>query len=249
MAKSPPPPQLVQIADGVHALETTLRVAPGFYLPVRCTVLRMRSGGLMLVSPLAMDDALAAQVEALGPVEHLVAPNNLHHLFLDAAVRRWPAARVYLAPGLPTKLAKLGRNVPAHSVLPEGLPDEVTGVLLDGTPFLGETLLFHAPSATLVVTDFVFHVLAPKGLFTGLILRLVRAHRAFAQSAEVRVLMRDKPAAARSAQRVLSLPFTRVVMAHGEVVDVDAKARLTAALTKMLSWANAPGGALTEGPR
>ena len=127
MAKSPPPPQLVQIADGVHALETTLRVAPGFYLPVRCTVLRMRSGGLMLVSPLAMDDALAAQVEALGPVEHLVAPNNLHHLFLDAAVRRWPAARVYLAPGLPTKLAKLG--VPCFGCTPNKLPELLEGAL------------------------------------------------------------------------------------------------------------------------
>ena len=249
MPAPPPRPELVQIADGVHALETTLRVAPGFYLPVRCTVLRMRSGGLMLVSPLAMDDALAAQVEALGAVEHIVAPNNLHHLFLDDAVLRWPAARVYLAPGLPAKLSKQGRHVPAHSVLPEGLPEEVAGVLLAGTPFLGETLLFHAPSETLVVTDFVFNVLAPKGLFTGLILRLVRAHRAFAQSAEVRVLMRDKPAAARSALRVLGLPFTRVVMAHGEVVDVDARARLTAALAKMLSWSDAPGGALTGGSR
>ncbi|MCB9661685.1 MAG: DUF4336 domain-containing protein [Sandaracinaceae bacterium] len=225
---------LTPLADGVFGLESSLRVVPGFHLPVRCTVLRLRTGGLMLISPLAITDALAAELEQLGPVEHLVAPNRLHHLFLDQAVSRWPQAQVHLAPGLPEKLAKLRRPVPAHSVLPDGLPDDVTGVLLAGTPMLGECLLFHPASKTLVVTDFVFHVREPKGLLTGLILRAVGARGVFAQSSEVRHMMRDKPAAAASAREVLALDFTRVVMAHGDVVEVKAKPRLHAALEKML---------------
>ena len=81
-----------------------------------------------------------------------------------------------------------------------------------------------------MVTDLVFHVLSPVGLLTGLILRAVGAHRVLAQSRALRLMLRDREAAQRNVERTLALDFTRVVMAHGVIVDVDAKARLAAAL-------------------
>jgi len=93
-----------------------------------------------MISPLRVDDALAARVDALGPVSHIVAPSNLHHLFVGEAVARWPAARVHLPRGLPAKLAKQGRAVPPHSVLPAGLPSGVQGVLLEGGVEPGQPL-------------------------------------------------------------------------------------------------------------
>lgn len=226
--------QLVTLAEGVHALESTLRIHPGFYLPVRSTLLRLDDGSLLMISPLRVDDALAARVNALGRVSHIVAPSNLHHLFVGEAAARWPDARVHLPSGLPRKLAKRGRTVPPHDTLPAGLPSGVQGVLLDGVPDMDETLFFHAASRTLVVTDLVFHVLAPEGLLTGLILRMVGAHRVLAQSRALRLVTRDREAARASLTQVLALDFTRLVMAHGEVVDVDAKARLRGALHYML---------------
>jgi hypothetical protein len=226
--------QLVTLAEGVHALESTLRIHPGFYLPVRSTLLRLDDGSLLMISPLRVDDALAARVNALGRVSHIVAPSNLHHLFVGEAAARWPDARVHLPSGLPRKLAKRGRTVPPHDTLPAGLPSGVQGVLLDGVPDMDETLFFHAASRTLVVTDLVFHVLAPEGLLTGLILRMVGAHRVLAQSRALRLVTRDREAARASLEQVLALDFTRLVMAHGEVVDVDAKARLRGALHYML---------------
>ncbi|MBK8407829.1 MAG: hypothetical protein IPL19_07550 [Sandaracinaceae bacterium] len=226
--------QLVTLAEGVHTLESTLRIHAGFYLPVRSTLLRLDDGSLLMISPLRIDDALAARVDALGPISHIVAPSNLHHLFVGEAAVRWPSARVLLPSGLPAKLARLGRAVPLHSVLPADLPSGVQGVLLDGVPAMGETVFFHAASRTLVVTDLVFHVLAPEGLLTGLILRMVGAHRVLAQSRALRLLTRDREAARASLEQVLALDFTRLVMAHGAVVDVDAKARLRGALHYML---------------
>ena len=86
--------ELVTIVAGVHALESTLRIHAGFHLPVRCTLLSLEGGGLMMISPVRLDDALAARVDALGRVTHIVAPNKLHHLFLGEAAARWPGARV-----------------------------------------------------------------------------------------------------------------------------------------------------------
>ena len=68
--------QLVTLAEGVHTLETTLRIHAGFYLPVRSTLLRLDDGSLLMISPLRIDDALAARVDALGPISHIVAPSN-----------------------------------------------------------------------------------------------------------------------------------------------------------------------------
>lgn len=228
--------ELVRLDDGVHALETSLRVSPGFHLPLRSTLLSLEGGGLMVVSPLRMDDTLAARVSALGRVTHIVSPNKFHHLFVGDAVARWPDAQVHLAPGLPEKLTRLGRQVPPHTALPADMPAGVTAVALEGVPALGETLFFHAASRTLVVTDLVFHVLGPtQGLLTGLILRMVGAHQRLAQGLEVRLLVRDREAARQSLERVMALDFERVVMAHGVVVDVDAKERLRAALRYMLA--------------
>ena len=106
-------------------------------------------------------------------------------------------------------------------MLPTGLPAEVQAVLIEGAPAFGETVLLHAASQTLVVTDLVFHVRAPNGLSTGLIRRLVGAHRKLGQSRALRFMMRDRAAACQSARRVLALDFTRIVMAHGQVVDMQ----------------------------
>jgi len=228
--------ELVRLADGVHAIETLLRVAPGFHLPVRSTLLSLEGGELMVISPLRMDDALATRVSALGRVTHIVSPNKFHHLFVGDAAARWPDAQVHLASGLPAKLTKLGRQVPLHRALPEGMPSDVQAITVEGMPALDETLFFHAPSRTLVVTDLVFNVLGPtEGLLTSLILRMVGAHQTLAQGLELRFMVRNRETTRQSLERVMALDFTRLVMAHGVVVDVDAKERLRHALRYMLA--------------
>ena len=46
-------------------------------------VVRLPDGRLFLHSPIAPSDDLAREVEALGPVAYLVAPNKFHHLFVS----------------------------------------------------------------------------------------------------------------------------------------------------------------------
>lgn len=223
--------ELRRITEGVHALETRIPLAPGFELPLRSTLLSLRSGGLAIVSPVPLDDALAARVEALGPVEHLVAPNLLHHAFIEAAAARWPRAKVHAPPGLERK--RPGLRVDHH--LPGALPAELEVVPLEGAPALSETAILHRASRTLVVTDLVFHVLEPRGFLTPLILFLVGARGRLAQSRALRFMTRDRAAAAASAGRIVALDFERLVMAHGVIVEENARTRLEAALAWMLS--------------
>src|SRR5262245_17079418 len=79
------------------------RLPGGVRMPLCSTVIRLPDRSLLLYSPIAFDAALAAEVDALGDVAYIFAPNLLHHLHVGAAATRWPRARIYGAPGLAAK--------------------------------------------------------------------------------------------------------------------------------------------------
>lgn len=221
------------VAAGVFTVQSRIRLGPGFYLPLASTLLVLPSGGLAVVSPLAFDPPTAAAIEALGPVEALVAPNRLHHLYLGSASRRWPLARVLAAPGLAAKRPDLRLD----AVLGEPGADLGAGIELlpvDGVPALSEVALLHRASGTVVVTDLVFNVTQPEGWLTPWVLRAVGAHRRLAQSRAVRAMTKDRAALAASVHRLLARDFTRLLVAHGDVVESDAQRRLAQALSWVL---------------
>lgn len=227
------------ITDGVWAFETEIRVAPGFHLPLRSTVLRLEGGGLAIVSPVSMQEDEARAVDGLGPVEHLVAPNLFHHLFLGAAAARYPRAKVWGPRALATKRPDLRFDASLEEA------DRIGGALrvlpFEGAAKLGESALLHEPSRSLLLTDSVFHVTEPRGALTGLLLRVVGAHRCFAQSRFERLLCDDRAKLAASSRAVLDAGFERVIPAHGDVVDVDARARLERAWAWALAGLPAGG--------
>lgn len=226
---------LQPIADGLWAAPHQLNLPGGFPFPVRMTVVRLADGSLVLISPVPIDDELAAELAALGPVAFLVAPNLLHHLFLGAAARRYPQAQVLVAPGLLEKVGAL----PPHTLLDDRVPAAWQGQLqvlsMQGQPKLNEQALLHLPSGSLMLTDLVFHILHPASWRTGLLLWMVGCHGRLAQSRLVRGLTTDKPAAAASAARLLAMDFDRLVPAHGEVVETGAKEALSQALAPVLA--------------
>ncbi|MDB4976711.1 MAG: hypothetical protein JWN48_5052 [Myxococcaceae bacterium] len=206
----------------------------GLRLPARMTALPFGAGKLALVSPVPIDDALAADLARLGEVQYLIAPNLLHHLYLAAASQRYPGARVIAPAGLRAKRPDLT----IHADLEDGLPAELEAavqlVRIEGAPALAEHVFFHRATRTLVVTDLVFHVLRPQGAFTKLVLTLVGCRGKLAQSVVWRIMVRDRRAAAASVEQLLALPFETLVMAHGEVLREDARARLAGALSWLL---------------
>ncbi len=206
----------------------------GFRMPARMTAIPLARGQIALISPIPIDDALAARVEALGEPSILIAPNLLHHLYLGAAHARWPKALVVA----PRALARKRPDLHIDRAIEDGIEDmlgpRVRCRLVAGAPALDEFVFFHEPSATLVVTDLVFNVTRPRGLVANVMLFLVGAHGRLAQSRAFRFLVKDKGAAARSVRDVLSLGIERLVVAHGDIVEHDAGSQLERALAWIL---------------
>lgn len=228
--------ELVEIAPGVHESGTEVSIGLGARLPLRMTVLACE-GGVAIVSPIAIDDALAEAIDALGPVRYLLAPNLLHHMHLQSASKRYPEAKVLGAPGLATKRSDLRFD----GELGDGeITPELESHLVRGADKLSEVVFFHRPSKTLVVTDLVFNIHGARGM-SGLVLSMLsRALGKVEQSRLLRWMTKDRAAAGKSVDTLLDLPFERLVMAHGNVVEHGAKAELSAGTWWMRGEARRP---------
>lgn len=199
-------------------------------MPARATFLRVDSGGLLVHSPLGIDDETASHIDALGEVRFLVAPKCMHWLFLKAARDRYPGAQVLGAPGLEKKL----RGVPFEPLPESGRIPGAGGVRVlrvQGAPIESEHAFFHENSRSLAVADLIFNIHATRSLVMQMRLRLGGAYRRTAQSRVWRFLVRDRAAAASSARTLLG--WDRVVVAHGEVVVDRARDHTVEALRWM----------------
>jgi hypothetical protein len=217
----------------------------GFRLPARMSVLPLASRELALVSPVPIDDAMAREIDALGEVRYLIAPNLLHHLYLGAASQRYPEARVLAPSGLRAKRPDLRIDGSLDEALPAELAVAVDVVPIHGAPALEEHVFFHRATRTLVATELVFNVLHPRGVTAHVVLFAVGCHGRLAQSRAWRFFVKDRPAASRSVEEVLSLPISTLVVAHGEIVRTDAHAKLAEALR----WLRASRRALQASAR
>ncbi|HVH41921.1 MAG TPA: DUF4336 domain-containing protein [Labilithrix sp.] len=225
---------LKRIAEDIWAQENHIALPAGMSLPCRATIMRLPTGGLVIHSPLAIDDATAKEIDALGDVRFIVAPNGLHWMFLKAAKSRYPQARVFGSPVLAKKLGDF-----AFEHLPErGGIDGMDGVRIEriqGAPRIQEHVFLHETSRSLLVTDLVFNVHECRSFLMRFFLRIGGTWKKTAQSLEWRFLVKDRPAAAQSASEVLTWDFERVVVGHGEVVEDDARERARRALAWMTS--------------
>lgn len=193
----------------------------GIQFRTRATLARLSDGGLWMHSPIPLDDALANQLDTLGDVRHLVAPNGWHHSFTAAAKARYPRATLWASPALRHSNARL----PVDAWLDETEPPwsrELQPLLIEGAPKAGEVVFLHAPSSTLIVTDLLFQIRYPVNILTKVVLWMAGTHGGrLAQSRLWRSVTKDRVAAARSVETMLEWDFERVVLAHGDLVEGD----------------------------
>jgi len=215
----------------------------GVELGARMTVVRLADGRLLLHSPIAWSRELGGAIDQLGVPAVLVAPNRFHHLYVADWRRAYPGARLFAAPGLAAKRPDLAsadvlgdRPDPAWS-------DVLDQVAVAGFPVVNEVVFFHAPSATVVATDLLFHVGQASPWLTRFFFRLAGAYGRPATTLLERLLIRDRAAFRGSLDRVLAWPFERLIVAHGEVLERGGRA----ALADAYAWL--PGGETRAGAR
>jgi len=209
----------------------------GFHYGTRMAVIRLSDGGLFIWSPVKLTEELRNAVDARGEVRHLIAPNSLHHVFLDDWRRAYPNARAYAAPRLRGKRNDIEF---AGELGDEGAPAwaaNIDQVVMRGCLITSEVVFFHRKSATVLFTDLIQQF--PPGWFGGWRETVARLDLMMEAEPAVPRKFRNTFVNRRTARatlaRIQAWPAQKVLMAHGTPVERDGRAfigRAFAWLTK-----------------
>ncbi len=223
-----------QLAEDLWVVDGDNFIGGGAWFPVRMVVARIE-GALWLHSPIAIDDPLAAELATLGPVRWIVLPNGFHSKWAGATCERYPEAELWSSTAHAVLKTKLPEWQPLDPSPPAAWAGTFDPLLIAGQPKVNETVFLHRASGTLIVTDLLFNIHESKTWLMPWILRMAGAWRRPMQSRLVRLFTKDRAAAGASCRRILGWDIQRVVMAHGQILEQDAKAQLESALHWMLA--------------
>ncbi len=228
-------PEPRELAPGLWLLERRLTMPPGLVLPVNTTIVRLRSGGLVVLSPPAPDPATAAAISALGRVEALVAPNSFHYVFAAGQLASFPGAKLFLAPGLAERIPELPPATPLGEAAADLWAGEIDQAIFGPVGAIAEVTFFHRSSATLMMTDLAFNMRTIDGVYQTVGWRLFGVPAAFGPSRTARLaFLRDADAARPYLQRIARWEFQRIVVAHGEPVETNAGSEFRRAFARYL---------------
>lgn len=210
--------------------------AMGFHYPTRMVVIRLSSGGLWVCSPTRLTEALKAEIDSLGPVAALIAPNTLHHTFITEWQSAYPAAALFALPQLRAKRPDLTLDGEIGDE-PAGLwAGEIEQVVVTGNTILTEAVFFHRASGAVLFTDLLQNL--PKDWYSGWRRIIARLDLMLASEPSVprkfRMAFRDRQAARTAVSRILDWPAEQVLMAHGNPVTTNGQAFLRRAFAWLL---------------
>ena len=206
----------------------------GFPYPTRMAVVRLSDGDLWVWSPVALTDALADSVEAIGPVRYIVSPNKLHHLFLGEWAARWPDARLYAPPGLARKKPEIHFDADLGDAPDPAWAADIDQVIFRGSLAVEEVVFFHRASSTAIVCDLIQRFSPEK--MTGWKGKLMQLDGMVGEQGstprEWRASFLHRGPARAARQKVLDWNPERLLIAHGECAQSGA----TEIVSKALDW-------------
>lgn len=196
----------------------------GIEMGTRMTVCRLGDGSLWVHSPVSPEPSLVAALQALGRVEHVVAPSKLHWLYLEDFCARFPDALRYASPGLPARRPELAFDVVLGDDPRPGWAADLDQCALRGRFYLDEVVFHHRASGTLIVADLCEEGSREWPLFSRLAARAAGVYERHGPPRDIKwMLRRDRPAIRRAVERILSWDFDRMILAHGRLVESGAR--------------------------
>jgi hypothetical protein len=204
----------------------------GFAYPTRSAIIRLANGDLWVWSPIRLTADLKREIDALGPVKHLVSPNKLHHLYLQDWVIAYPDSKLWGPASTVRKRRDLPFQAPLVNEPPPEWRDQIDQVWFRGSFLLDEMEFHHPSSATVLIAD----------MSQNFSQQFIEAHwkwwqRPIARACritkgkgfaplEIRLSCMRRSAAKAAVRHMLLWQPQRVIMAHGDCVNTNGQAYL-----------------------
>lgn len=175
-------------------------------------VVKLGNGDLWINSPVEAAPNEMERVARLGAVKHLVAPTTLHTWRLRSWAKVFPEAQMW-TPDM------LGDSPPAAWL------GDLDQLIFKGSRILTELEFFHETSRTLIFCDFIQNY--PPGTGNPFLNVLMQAAGVLGGGVPIDIRLSfagNKVIGRQTLERLLSWDFDKIILAHGDCVDRDAKA-------------------------
>lgn len=144
------------IVDGPAVTMSIFGVS--FPFPTRMTIIRLSNGELWCHSPTQLTPSLQAEIDDLGTVRHLIAPNKLHYVYISGWAKVYPNAITWAANGTKERANQQGILVEFQETLTSDKKfpwhQEIDNCNFK-SQFMEEVVFFHRSSKTLIITDLI----------------------------------------------------------------------------------------------
>jgi hypothetical protein len=196
---------------------------PLMNLPRRMTVVRLRDGGLLIWSAIALDPNGMAKLEAVGNPAFLVVPNDHHRLDAAAWKTRYPQLQVAAPAGAREKVSEA---VHVDTTAPALGDPDVRLVAVPGTREKEAALIVRRPSGTtLVLNDLVGNIRHSSG-FGGWLLRVMgfAGEEAHVPGPVKLMIVKDKEALCAQLLEWAAIDdLRRIIVSHGSMIENDPR--------------------------
>lgn len=213
---------LTEVAPDVYTLRRPFPWPTGD-LGARMTVVRLSGGELWVHSPVAIEPAARAEIAALGPVGHILAPSRFHYLDLEPFSAYFPKAQLYAPEPVVKRKKSLKFAATLRHEAPSDWRDEIEQLQARGHPMLDEVAFLHKPSRTLILTDLLMTIhktALPTSRAMG---KLLGIYETPAVPVEIKWTWKGKEAGKEFIEQVLEWDFDRVLYSHGSLIETGGK--------------------------
>jgi len=208
----------VWIVDGPIVRDT------GMFFTTRMTIVRLNDEAIWISSPVPVSFDTLKEISELGVVRYLVAATPRHVWRLDTWHTLFPDAELWVS--RPTFFTLQKGRLPVSGHLGDApIPAWDTDFDQLEFPRLSEVLFFHKKSHTVILDDLIQRNPILKGKsVTNLVFKLEGAqYPDGGVPLDMRLTLLNRNPARRSLERLLSWDFDKLIIAHGECIESDAK--------------------------
>ena len=214
-----------KIDDDIWTIDGPEIVFTGITMNTRMTVVRLTDGRLWIHSPIQLSDYVSDFLRELSNrIAVLIAPNKLHHMYIDPWRERYTDAITFAHNNLKKKITSLANSETLTNITPRAYSNELDQVLFSGNPAFREAVFFHRPSASVIFTDLMQNLdTANAGLFARLYARLDGVASPDGGVPRLYKLFSTRKDADREAlEKIKEWKPRNVLFCHGQPIDMDA---------------------------
>lgn len=216
----------------------------GLPFTTRMTVVKLASGDLFIHSPIPLKSDLKKELDKLGKVKYLIAPNKIHYWYLDQFQKAYPEAITFTAKGVEERAKQNGKNFKVDYILEDGknefFSDEIDHVVMKGNRFMEEVEFYHKASKSLILTDIFENFEAEKISWPFRILAWTGgALSPFGGTTRDQQLLHfgRKLELKKCVEKLMLWDIEKIILAHGKCITKNAKQELD----RVFNWVGLAG--------